>query len=285
MNESIVKIAEQIPGARYFYHKIRQLEAKLRYAGSNYICPICQKSFSRFRDAGINQTTLIQKQVIGAGVRKNAACPHCFSLERQRLEFLYLNEHTDIFKVTGGGEKYKVLHFAPESSLENVLKKSPTVNYYSGDLNKNRAMYKVDITNICFGDSEFDYVICNHVLEHIPDEVKALSEIKRVLKHKGEVIITIPVSPILETTLEEPTTTPEERLALYGQYDHVRLYGLDFSERLSKAGFEVKTFETNTNVLPQNVTKYALLSNETIYIGKVDKTRGNQKSSLVFSDT
>jgi len=226
-----------------------------------YTCPICEKSADLFLDTGINESVLLKYKVIGGGYRKNALCPHCYSFERTRLEFLYLKQYTDVFH-----KKCRVLHFAPESHLTDALRKNPDIEYYSGDIYEGQAQLIVDITDICFEDGKFDFVICNHVLEHIPDDKKALSEIKRVLKPGGRAVIMIPVS-CLDTTQELQAVTDEERLALYGQKDHVRLYGLDFPVRLKDAGLNVTMFCADTDVLSEMKDRYALLSGETVYIG------------------
>ena len=246
---AIKNIFKQLPGARPLYTIMRRIEGQLRCAGDTYTCPICRKSFGKFRTAGLDQ-------------RKNAACPCCGSLERLRLEFLCLQQRTEIFT-----KKCRVLHFAPEPALTKALRANPWLDYCSGDIEKGRAIFVVDITNINFKDEEFDYVICNHVLEHIPDEAKAFAEIKRVLRPGGQAIITVPADPDAKTTLEQPTASAEERITLFGQDDHVRLYGQDFPQRMQKAGFQTKTFCTDTDVPPELAKKYALLARDTVYLG------------------
>jgi len=179
-----------------------------------------------------------------------------------RFEYLCLQQHTDIFT-----HKNKVLHIAPELALTKCLRKKRNVAYFSGDIQKGRAMYVVDITDICFGNGDFDYVICNHVLEHVSDDRRALSEMYRVLKPGGKAIITVPIFHMLETTLEHPTASDEERLALYGQRDHARLYGKDFPERMQNAGFEVITYSAGMDIPDELIEKYALSKGETVYVG------------------
>jgi len=260
----IKKIIKKIPGSVRIYHFLRINFSYALYFGNKYTCPICKKSFRKFIPACISEATVIYtKNIVGGGQRENALCPCCISTERLRLEYLYLQKHTNIFD-----SKNKVLHFAPESCLEWLLKKNQNIDYISGDIEKGCAMYIVDITDICFGDNEFDFVIFNHVLEHVFDDKKALEEVQRVLKPGGLAVITVPISQNSVATIEKPTTSDEDRLELYGQKDHYRLYGMDFPSRLMSAGFDVTTFNAKKNISTELIEKYSLLEMETIFIGK-----------------
>ena len=247
---AIKNIIKNIPGIRPLYRFSRRIYALIFFTGSKYGCPICDRSFRKFfpyRE--------------GLEVKENVFCPYCGSAERHRLEFLFFSQYTNIFS-----RKNKVLHFAPEPIFTEYFCKNHSIEYISGYIEKGRAMCVMDITDIQFEDGRFDYIICNHVLEHVLDEKKALSEIKRVLKPRGKAIITVPISYTSETTLERPTSSDQERLELYGQHDHVRLYGADFPDRLRNFGFEVETFSAGIEISSEMVEQYRLNKGETVYI-------------------
>ena len=193
----------------------------LGYIGKSFECPICKGHFRKFLPWGRIQ-------------RKNAMCPRCNSLERHRLIFRYLQDRTDFFK-----SNLKILHFAPELCLQGIFKLLPNLEYISADLNDPSAKMKMDITDIRFDDNTFDCVLCSHVLEHVVDDHKAMRELYRVLKPKGWAILQVPI--MSERTFEAETIkSPEQRLKYFGQEDHVRIYGLDYKNRLENAGFIVK---------------------------------------------
>ncbi len=211
-------------------------------------CPICDGRFQAFLPFGVRP-------------RPNALCPVCDSLERHRLLWLYLQIKTDFLK-----ENLKVLDIAPTRVLSRKIAELPNIDYISIDLNSPLAMQFMDITSLTFPDNHFDCIFCYHVLEHIPDDNKAISELFRVLKPSGWAIIQVPVNEDIEKTLEDTKVTdPKEREKLYGQNDHVRLYGRDFKERLEKGKFYV-TVDDFVSTLPLNQIKtYALDPNENIY--------------------
>ncbi len=135
--------------------------------------------------------------------------------------------------------KKDVLHLAPEKFLVEHLKPRPDVNYISGDLMRSESMARIDLTELQFWDAQFDLIICSHVLEHIPDDLKAMTEMHRVLKPGGFLLVMVPMFG--DTTYEDPSITdPNERMRLFGQSDHVRKYGRDITTRLKQAGFETR---------------------------------------------
>ncbi len=193
--------------------------SSLLFYGDKVECPVCGKTFSRFLP-------------YGRTLRKNVLCPNCLSLERHRLLWLYLKEKTNFFT-----ENLKVLHIAPEQCFYKRFKEMPNLDYTTGDLVSPLADVKFDIQNIPFENNTFDVVICNHVLEHVENDMKALSEIKRILKKTGFAILMVPIDFKRHNTYEDPKIkTSKEREKHYWQSDHRRLYGLDYSERLAKAG-------------------------------------------------
>lgn len=162
-----------------------------------------------------------------------------------------------------------MLHIAPEKCFEPRFKKVFRDGYLTADLNNSRAMEKMDITNIPYPDETFDIIYCSHVLEHIPDDKKALRELNRVLKNNGWAIILVPIEG--KTTYEDPSiVTPEARLAAFGQIDHVRIYGEDYFERLEKTGFktEVITLEQIADKVKAENMGLSLAAGEIFYSKK-----------------
>jgi len=178
---------------------------------------------------------------------------------RQRLVWLYLQNETDIFK-----SPTKLLHVAPELPYMEVFRKLPDLTYVPGDkmvegYDNQSGIQNIDLTSLPFPDNDFDYIICNHVLEHIPNDKLAMREMYRVLKNQGAAIITIPIKESLKETLEDPNAiSPKERERLYGQWDHVRHYGLDVKDRLESVGFSVEMNRYADKFSKTDYEKYGL---------------------------
>ncbi|WP_336986292.1 class I SAM-dependent methyltransferase [Altererythrobacter aquiaggeris] len=201
--------------------RARRLAAGSTLRGENYYCPICNKHSSRFLDFGIPP-------------RREVQCPHCGSLERHRLLWLFLEQRTDIFTRCGGN----MLHIAPEQCLREHFTNQFDGNYITADFMAPDVDVKMDIQNIDFPDESFDIIYCSHVLEHVDDDRKAMREFCRVLKADGWAILLVPITA--QSTYEDKSiTSPEERLKHFGQIDHVRRYGPDYIDRLREAGFTV----------------------------------------------
>lgn len=196
--------------------------------------------------------------------RANALCPNCLSLERHRLIWLYLKERTDFFR-----RKQHVLHIAPEGCFIHRFEKIHQDQYVTADIESPLAKVKMDIHHIPFAEKTFDTVLCNHVLEHVEDDIKAMQEIARVLKPGGFAILQVPFfHPVSERTLSDPTVKdPKLREKMFGQDDHVRKYGKDFSQRIEQAG--MKPVEDGfVNTLPEEQRqKYGLVKGEIIFVG------------------
>ena len=194
--------------------------------------------------------------------RPNALAPHSMSLERHRLLWLYLKERTNFFS-----DNLKVLHIAPEYCFLKRFKKMKNLSYTTADLVSPWAEVKLDVQNMPFDENSFDVVLCNHVLEHVSDDKLALSELYRVMKPGGFGIFQVPIDVSIEKTQEDKAiNTPELREKHYGQRDHLRLYGADYPNRLSKAGF-IATADSFVQTLPQHLAKrYALPNDEIIYL-------------------
>ncbi len=175
---------------------------------------------------------------------------HCQALERHRLVWLYFQRMTDLFD---GGAK-QVLHVAPEPAFVPGLKERLGAGYLTADLDDARAMERMDITDIRHPDGSFDVIYCSHVLEHVPDDRKAMREFYRVLRPGGWAVLLVPITA--ETTVEDPSITdPAERLRLFGQEDHVRRYGPDYRERLEAAGFKVTITHPSSFLKPNEMER------------------------------
>jgi len=152
------------------------------------------------------------------------------------------------------GRPKKMMHVAPEPEMGQLFRKTEGIDYLSVDLDSPYAMEKVDITDIPYGEAEFDVIYCSHVLEHVPDDQKAMSEFYRILKPGGWALICVPITG--DKTFEDPTVSdPKEREKLFGQYDHVRQYGSDVAERLRSAGFNLESFLPNSYMSQQDISR------------------------------
>lgn len=189
----------------------------------------------------INIKFFLDNTIIGAGYRNNAVCPICYSKDKDRLVYYYLKKYTNIFK-----DKENVLHIAPEGQLRRRIKNNRKINYIDGDINLDYVSNYIDITNIQYDDNYFDYIIINHVLEHVLDENKAIMELIRVLNRNGKLIITVPICLNHEHTFEDNSIVePKLRMKYFCQEDHVRLYGKDFKQRIEKYNVLVQEFKLN----------------------------------------
>lgn len=221
---------------------------KYALRGSKYTDPIDGKSFSKFLPYGyINQ-------------RENVLSPSTLSLERHRLLWLYLKNETDFFS-----KNLKVLHFAPEQAFYKRFRKLKNLDYTTTDLNSPLADVKADICDLPFKENEFDFILCNHVLEHIPNDTKAMQEIYRILKPGGTAILQIPQDLNRENTFEDDSITDrKERERIFGQYDHVRIYGRDYFDKLRSIGFKVEEVNYTNQLSTEEIDKYRLAKGEVI---------------------
>lgn len=233
------------PAARNLYRGLRALP----YIGNRVYCPCCDGHFRRFLPYGFK------------AIRQNALCPRCGAGERHRLMWLYFQNRTNLFR-----DKLKVLHFAPEAIIEQKLRTYPNLDYTSADLNPRSAMVTMDITDIPYEEHTIDVILCSHVLEHIPDDRMAMSELYRVLKPGGWAILLVPLDPMRANTFEDPSTVdPQERYHLFGQIDHVRVYGRDYTTRLEYAGFTVHQEPYARELGPDLIQRYGLEANDDIF--------------------
>ncbi|RKR07851.1 methyltransferase family protein [Maribacter vaceletii] len=216
--------------------------------GNNYTDPIDNKSFKKFLPYGYKNQ------------RENVLSPSTLSLERHRLLWLFLKNETNFFT-----HRLKVLHFAPEQAFYKRFRKLKNIEYTTTDLNSPLADVKADICNLPFKDNSYDVIFCNHVLEHIPNDTKAMQELYRVLKPGGWGIFQIPQELDRDTTFEDDTITDKkERAKIFGQYDHVRIYGRDYFNKLRTIGFTVEEQDYTNTLSKEEVDKYRLAKGEII---------------------
>jgi SAM-dependent methyltransferase len=216
--------------------------------GDRFTDPIDGRSFRKFLPYGYENP------------RDNVLSPSTLSLERHRLLWLYLTRETDFFS-----SPHKVLHFAPEQAFYKRFRALQNLDYTTTDLNSPLADVKADICHLPFEDESFDVILCNHVLEHIPDDQKAMSELFRVMKKGGWGIFQIPQDLRRQTTFEDDSITDKkERARIFGQYDHVRIYGWDYFEKLEAIGFEVDPIPYSTQLASEKVERYGLAREELI---------------------
>lgn len=240
---------------KILYLKKRILSKVLK--GKNVECPVCKKCFITFLPFGIKNK------------RPNALCINCLSLERHRLIWLYLTKETDLFQRR---EKTSLLHVAPEPCFFKIFKKCKSIDYYPVDKFEEGYRYpsgtkNMDITDIPKENNYFDAILCNHVFEHIPEDHKAMKEIFRVLKVGGWAILQVPIDYDLKITVEDATiTSPQAREQAFGQFDHVRQYGLDYKDRLTKAGFKVSPIPYSESFSKKDKFKYGLPNYRNIYL-------------------
>ncbi|APY12696.1 SAM-dependent methyltransferase [Seonamhaeicola sp. S2-3] len=216
--------------------------------GNNFTDPIDNKGFKSFLPYGYGNQ------------RNNVLSPSTLSLERHRLLWLYLKNETNFFT-----SPKKVLHFAPEQAFYKRFKKMANLDYVTTDLNSPLADVKADICNLPFKDNEFDVILCNHVLEHIPNDTKAMEELFRVLKVGGMGIFQIPQDLSRKTTFEDNSITDKkERAKIFGQYDHVRVYGRDYFNKLRSIGFKVDEVDYTSQFSEKEIERYCLAKGEII---------------------
>ena len=225
---------------------------RIIFRGKKYTDPIDDSNYSKFLSYGYKT------------VRKNALCPGTLSLERHRLLWLYLERETNFLS-----SNLKVLHVAPEQVFYKKFKKLKNWEYFTFDLNSPIADIKGDLISTNFKDEYFDLIICNHVLEHIEDDKSALDEMYRILKYNGISILQVPINVERENTFEDLSIKSKiQREKYFGQYDHVREYGLDFKDRVEQAGFKVEMINYSKKISQDLVIKYGLMKDDLIPIGK-----------------
>ena len=230
--------------ASYLVRPIIALSLK----GDKFTDPIDGKSFRKFLPYGYGKQ------------RKNALSPSTLSLERHRLMWFFLRDETNFFT---SKVKLQTLHIAPEQCFLDLFRKQKNLEYVTSDLESPIADVKADICDLPFDDNSFDVVFCNHVLEHIIDDTKAMQELYRVLKKGGFGIFQIPQDLSREKTFEDNSITDKkERAKIFGQYDHVRVYGKDYFNKLRSIGFKVDEIDYTKKIAPEELERFCLMKNE-----------------------
>ncbi len=250
---------------------------KIKYFGFGVKCPLCNSMIRNYLPLDKKYSIDIAINGIIYGVNdyetlntKNFMCPVCGADDRTRLYVLYLKEKLKESNKTN--KIFQLLHFAPERPLQQILKKYQFIKYRSADLYMNEVDDKVDITNMnIYADNTFDIIICSHVLEHIIDVNKAISELYRIMKHGSWAIIMAPVLPELPEDYENETiVSPEDRLKFFGQDDHVRVFSKKgFVNKLKNNGFIVNDLGIEY-FGKDSFVKYNITSKSVLYI--IEKT-------------
>lgn len=247
-----------------------------RHIGNTYHCPLCDRSARTFinnskRDG---QAVIDKYHITAMGARPHYRCPWCGSSDKERLLWLYIKKQSIISNKT---KQISILHIAPEKNIRVKLQSQKHISYISGDKFDGDARYKdkrygdseyVDITKTRFSDESFDILICNHVLEHIPDDISAMRELYRILKKGAVAILQVPTSQTIKKSIEYGYLNNRmERLTTYGQADHVRIYAeQDYVERLKKIGFIVDTIFQKAFLSKEEIVIYGLNPKEKIFI-------------------
>lgn len=240
---------------------------RVRYWGRKHECPVCGSHVRRYLPEGYDFPVLRELDVVGGEFWPDRTCPVCHVNTRSRLVWWYVQRETRLLT-----ERASLLHLAPEVGLARRFAKVPTLAYHPADRVPSLYAFagpicQLDATALPFGDARFDAVFANHVLEHIEDDARALSEIRRVLKPGGFALLQVPIAQRLARTLEDASVrTPDERERAYGQDDHVRLYGLDYGDRLAGAGFALTRYTGHVDQGPDFLARWALNPREVLYV-------------------
>ena len=235
-------------------HTVRKYFRKVLHFGWQRYCPCCKSHLRHFGPYPDPPRP-------GRATRAEASCPVCGCLERHRLIVRYLAERSNLWD----NSSKDMLHVAPEPHMALLFKRTAHLRYVSTDLMSARAMVKSDLTRLSFADSSFDVVFCSHVLEHVPDDRAAMRELHRVMRPNGWAIMQVPIKG--ERTFEDfSITTPEGRLAAFGQHDHVRMYGRDYRDRLTEAGFDVAVDAMARQLPDETARRLGVQRDEEIYV-------------------
>lgn len=254
IGELLVEWARAFIPLRYHY-PIRQFSYDVRslaYRGDTVYCPWCRGSFRTFLQYGVP----IHPHL-------NTYCPRCNAFERHRLLRIYFEDRTQLLQTP-----CDLLHIAPEYMIQRAFRAIHGARYVSVDYDSSLAMMHADLTALPFSDDRFDFILCSHVLEHIPADRQAMAELFRVLRPGGWAMLPVPLDWTRADTLEDPRIIdPRERARVFGQSDHVRLYGRDYLERLAGVGFQVRVEAYAATLGPEVVARLGINVRERLIIG------------------
>lgn len=226
-----------------------------------FYCNICGSEIFAWEYIGENYEIFQYKNIAGAG-RRRGGCTICGSYDRTRFVYDIMDNYTGIFS----GNAESILHFAPESVIADKLRKTYGKRYLSADIMSGRADVVADITKLQFDNKQFEYIICNHVVEHVYEEQKAFSEIKRCLKPGGCLIFSTPICWSQKTCEDNNVVTAYDRVKYYGQKDHVRLYGNDIVNRIESYGFNVNLLRCNEIKSEGEIKKFGFLKEDSVLL-------------------
>ena len=230
-------------------------------------CSFCGET-SHFGDSGFDYPIFHKYKIIGAGIRPKTACQFCGSNDRIRYLDYVLSNYTNIYR-----SKNRILHIAPEKLIEKKIRSNKKCDYITGDIQEGVADCKVDVTRMQFPEKHFDFIMLNHVFEHIPDEAAAVSEIKRCLKKNGKLIFSVPICLERNSFEDSSYTTAEDRIKFFGQADHVRLYGAnDIVARFERYGLKVTEYIAEKVLSAEQIAKMRVSAQDRIFVAKKNNT-------------
>jgi len=240
-----------VSGAARVAAAVRRRAEYARHRGDAVRCPLCDGRWDAFKPAWN---------------RAQALCWRCGAHERHRFTWLVLEGRPELLDRASS-----LLHFAPEHALERRLRGRPGLRYVTADLDPGKGELQLDLTALDLPDAAFDAVLCSHVLEHVPDDARAMRELRRILAPGGWALVMVPIDHGRATTYEDPSlTTPAQRREAYWQEDHVRLYAPDVADRLAAAGFDrVERVQAGAELGERTVLRHGLLAGEELHLCSV----------------
>jgi len=224
-------------------------------------CPVCGTSQWSFIPCGRNVSSPYQQYTVSSGYRSGCKCAICGARERHRLLWLYL-QRNDILDVSTA----RILHFSPTNSLRDRLGDDSRIDWVSIDLKSENSHVNADIQDLPFSNDSFDIIICSHILEHVPNDIKALREIRRVLSESGIALFLVPLNWNISTKEDPSINDPEIRRRKFCQENHVRLYGPDIIDRFQSAGLNLLSSDFARSLSPVEQFYFGINENEPFFV-------------------